>query len=101
MEALNRYKKNKSKKDFSPSKLKRLYIELALANAKYQLGDIRGANETYVEIINRYPKSLTATKQYAQFLESSAQNETKEVDYSMEHEVGREMEVIVKNFVNV
>ena len=68
-------------------KLKISDIELALAKAKYKLGDIQGANETFVNLINRYPKCMKIAKEYSTFLENSANKETIKVDYTKEHEV--------------
>ncbi|XP_037812171.1 prolyl 4-hydroxylase subunit alpha-1-like [Lucilia sericata] len=88
-EALKRFPKaseTEYKNEFSFTKLERLDIELALANAKYKLGDVRGANQSYVDLINLYPANERIAKLYAEFSKESADKASIEVDYTIDHE---------------
>lgn len=60
---------------------------MALANAKYYLGDIRGANQTYVDLQYAYPDSLRVAKIYSKFSEATINMNSIEVDYSIDHDV--------------
>ncbi|XP_037812178.1 prolyl 4-hydroxylase subunit alpha-2-like [Lucilia sericata] len=79
-EALNKFSTG------SEIKLEKLDIELALVNAKYKMGDVRGANQSYVDLINLYPDSERIAKLYAEFSEESLNKTSIEVDYSIDHE---------------
>ncbi|KAI8119596.1 Prolyl 4-hydroxylase subunit alpha-2 [Lucilia cuprina] len=70
----------------SEIKLEKLDIELAVINAKYKLGDISGANQTYVDLINFYPDSERIAKLYVEFLGKSKNKTSIKVDYSIDHE---------------
>ncbi|XP_046806527.1 prolyl 4-hydroxylase subunit alpha-1-like [Lucilia cuprina] len=88
-EALKRFSEpteTENENDFSFTKLEKLDIELALVNAKYKLGDISGANQTYVDLINLYPASERVAKLYAEFSEESVNKATTEVDYTIDHD---------------
>ncbi|TMW47302.1 hypothetical protein DOY81_007612 [Sarcophaga bullata] len=88
-EALKRFTSShnsESKNEFSFTQIEKLDIELALANAKYHLGDVRGANQTYVDIQHEYPDSLRVAKLYAQFAEASINMNSTEVDYNIDHD---------------
>ncbi|XP_073820421.1 prolyl 4-hydroxylase subunit alpha-2 [Musca autumnalis] len=63
----------------------KLDIELAIADVKFKLGDIRGANDTFVELSNRYPENEKVAKLYAEFAENSLDKQQFTVDYSTEH----------------
>ncbi|XP_037812162.1 prolyl 4-hydroxylase subunit alpha-2-like [Lucilia sericata] len=88
-EALKRFSADseaESKNELSFTKLEKLDIELALVNAKYKLGDVRGANQSYVDLINLYPASERVAKLYAEFSEESADKASFEVDYTIDHD---------------
>ncbi|KAM7359477.1 prolyl 4-hydroxylase subunit alpha-2 [Cochliomyia hominivorax] len=81
-EALKRFNED----DISPTELTKLDIELALTNVKYKLGDIRGANQSYVDLINLYPDNEKVAKDYSKFSEKANYNKTIEIDYSLDHD---------------
>lgn len=75
------------KRSADDASVDKLDIELAIADVKFKLGDIKGANETYAELSSRYPENEKVAKLFSEFVVNSADKPQYYVDYSVEHEV--------------
>uniref|UniRef100_A0A1I8PVM6 procollagen-proline 4-dioxygenase n=1 Tax=Stomoxys calcitrans TaxID=35570 RepID=A0A1I8PVM6_STOCA len=65
--------------------INKLDIELALADTKFHMGDIKGANQTFAELVTLNADNEKVAKLYAQFVENSAGKPEYFADYSTEH----------------
>ncbi|XP_075144540.1 prolyl 4-hydroxylase subunit alpha-2 [Haematobia irritans] len=77
MEAFRRSEDDKS--------IDRLDIELALADTKFLMGDIIGANTTYTALSILYPDNEKVAKKFAEFAVNSIGKQEYTVDYTSEH----------------
>ncbi|XP_059217448.1 prolyl 4-hydroxylase subunit alpha-2 [Stomoxys calcitrans] len=65
--------------------INKLDIELAIASTKLKLGDVKGANATFTELVSLHPHNEKVAKVFEEFVKTSIGQPEYTVDYSTEH----------------